>query len=356
VIKFDPGQFKWWLCSLLLAASLFIADRLTVRAEGAVLGFMREHPIPGAALNIVAEAPGRLWFTMPAANAIGSLVVTTTVQFTQYTIPTANSQPYDLAYANGVVWFTERTANKIGRLRISDGVIDEFVLPTANSQPTGIALSPGGFVWVCTRGSHQIIRFDPQSNTFDEYTYAPATAQLEEIAAVTDQRAWATAPSHNEVIFVDRLDAQFPILSVSTLPYLEPVGIAVDVDGQPWVTPHQGNFVLRYAPGTLSLWRPYPIPTSESGPTTIVYRNRGATWELWYVQNASSKAGQVVTRVSSAPVSLRDHPLPTSNAQPWGITVDAAGHAWITSPGSNAIVEWQPPYFEFIYLPLVQTP
>jgi streptogramin lyase len=339
---------------LWLAAYLLIAPCLTARADGQLLGFMREHPIPGAAHNIVAEAPGRLWFTLPAANAIGSLVVTTTVQFTHYVIPTANGQPYDLAYANGLIWFTERTANKIGRLRISDGMIDEFVLPVANSQPTGIAISPGGFVWLCTRGSHQVIRFDPQTNTFDQYSYAPANAQLEEIAAVSDHRAWATAPSHNEVVYVDRLDAQFPILSVSTLPYREPVGVVVDVDGQPWVTPRQANFVLRYASGTLSLWRPYPIPTSDSGPAIITYRNRGSTWELWYVENGSSKAGQVVTKISSAPISFRDHPLPTPNAQPWGITVDANGHVWITSPASNAIVEWHPPYFEFTYLPLVQ--
>jgi hypothetical protein len=45
--------------------------------------------------------------------------------------------------------------------------------------------------------------------------------------------------------------------------------------------------------------------------------------------------------------------LPTANGQPYDIVADSNGHAWITAPGSNVIAEWQPPYVEYTYLPLI---
>ena len=78
--------------------------------------YLSEYPVPGRPQSIAVEAPNRVWFTLPEENQIGRLVVTSPVSYTvtTYTVPTANSQPYDLKYAGGYIWFTERLGNKIG--------------------------------------------------------------------------------------------------------------------------------------------------------------------------------------------------------------------------------------------------
>jgi len=149
-----------------------------------------------APLNLIVERPGRIWFTLPDTSAIGSLIVTSTVefQFTQFTTPTPNSEPYDLAYANGTIWFTEHASNQIGQLDVATGVIQEFAIPTANSAPTGIAVAPNGHVWFTERTGNRLGRFTPGSNTIDEFPYPTTNAQLEDLAIGGDGKIWATAP------------------------------------------------------------------------------------------------------------------------------------------------------------------
>ena len=42
---------------------------------------MEEFDVVGQPLNLVVESPNQVWFTLPAENAIGSLVVTNTVDY-----------------------------------------------------------------------------------------------------------------------------------------------------------------------------------------------------------------------------------------------------------------------------------
>lgn len=351
---------------------------------------MQTHAITGPALNIVAEAPGRVWFTMPENNAIGRLVVTTTVTFTEYVLPTADSQPYDLAYADQAIWFTERAGNKLGRLDVATGDIEEFSLPTANSEPTGIAISPGGYIWYSGRNSNRLGRYLPSANTFEEFLFANYGAQFEDIAAVSDAIVWATAPALNEVAYLDVAKVEraastasstvepdeedgpsfggfavflpavaetrpAPFLFLNTAPYERPMQVVVDSAGLPWFTLRDSGFILRYAPGTLSLWRPYTLPNPDGGPVGLAYRDDGATWSFWYTQSASDEAGHLLTRFTSTPISVRQRPLPgpdgAPGAQPWGIAVDANEHVWIAAGQSNTIIEWRPPFFEFSYFP-----
>lgn len=348
-------RFLFWMGGVLFGLLWMVAAHPVVSAQSNGSAFLREHAIPGAALNIVVEAPGKVWFTLPAANAIGSLVVSPTVTVTLHTIPTANSQPYDLAYANGVIWFTERAGHKLGRLEIASGAIQEYLIPTAGSAPTGIGVSGGGYVWYTASGSNQIGRFNPNTNSFDEYTFGTPNAQFEDIAVVNDDVVWATAPNLDQVVFLDRLDQPNLFSSLDTAPYEGPTNIVLDEAGvrAPWVTLRDSGYILRYAPGTLGLWRPYLIHTLESGPTGIAFRNNGVSWEIWFAQNTSGKAGLLNVRTSTTPISIRDQSLPGSSPQPWGVAVDASGHGWFATGANNTIVEWQPPYFWFAHLPLV---
>jgi virginiamycin B lyase len=95
---------------------------------------------------ITAGPDGALWFSesdvlkTDNANTIGRL--TTTGSFTQFSPPTANSEPQGITVgSDGALWFTEAGGNNIGRVT-TGGNFTEFAVPTANSVPFGIAIGP----------------------------------------------------------------------------------------------------------------------------------------------------------------------------------------------------------------------
>jgi virginiamycin B lyase len=298
---------------------------------------------------------------MPERNAIGSLVVSDTATFTEYPLPTAGSEPYDLAYADGALWFTERLGNRIGRLDVTTGDIVEFPIPTANSEPTGIAVADNGDVWFCLRAGNGLARLTPDSGQIQVYTYAKSNAGLEDLAL--DQRnpadihVWMTASALNKVVEFAFKSGNPVFTSVDTSSPVEtfrrPLGIVVDPTGIPWVSVNESNAILRYAPGTLSLWRPYRLPTPNAGPGQLVFRPNGTIWEFWFVEINSQKVGQLRVLPTGEPLLLLDQPLPSTVGQPWGVAVDEEGHVWVTGNTGNAVAEWLPPYFKFAYLPFV---
>jgi streptogramin lyase len=69
------------------------------------------------------------------AAALGVATQALAQTFTEFPIPTANSEPIGIAPGpDGALWFTEPLVNKIGRITTA-GAITEFPLPTANSTP-----------------------------------------------------------------------------------------------------------------------------------------------------------------------------------------------------------------------------
>jgi streptogramin lyase len=88
---------------------------------------------------------GALWFTELNGNKIGRVTITGT--FTEFPIPTANSQPHGItAGPDGALWFAEFNGNKIGRITTT-GTITEFAIPTASGGSFGITAGPDGALW-----------------------------------------------------------------------------------------------------------------------------------------------------------------------------------------------------------------
>lgn len=326
--------------------------------------FLVEYPLPSeigsAPWRIAIESPGRVWFTMPAENALGRLVVTSTVdfQFTRYEIPTPNSEPYDLVYRPNAIWFTQRTGNQLGRLTISSGDITEYPIPTTNSQPTGIDIAPDGTVWFLQRGANQIASFQPTENQFEEYPYTLAGGQLENVRVQNDDRIWFTAPGVDRLVGFrpSRWGTNSAFFNVPAEPGSQPHDLFVPPDTYPWITAPGVNLIGRYTPTTFSNWRWFALPTANSEPAGIAYSTYNNANEIWYTGRASGKAGRLLTTSGGQIIVLHEIPLPSPNSQPEGIRADSQRHVWIADTGGHAIVEWRPPHFNYIYLPIILKP
>lgn len=350
-----PNRRAALLVGIVLWGVFVLALLLSSRTAMAAPGVLTEYPIPGQPLNLVVQAPGRVWFTLPESNAIGSLVVTSTLdyKFTQYDAPTAGATPYDLAYdGQGSIWFTEKDGNRIARLTISTGLIQEYPVPTPNSAPTGIAVGPDGVVWFTERDGDKLGRFDPTTETFTEFPYQVTGGGTEDVVVHRDGQVRISAPNVNQV-FGYRPDTQLMYSTpthdiASNQPVEEPWSLMLDSRDVLWITARRGNRLGRFMPGTVTFWRWFILPAG-SAPTGIAFDRADGLSRIWFTLSGSGRTGQLVLKSTGDQVSLGQFRLPSPQSGPTGIAVDAQGHVWIAETGTQRIAEWRPPYFERSY-------
>ena len=127
---------------------VWFTERGTAAAPGSKVG--KVDPVTGNVtdytvrvgsrpLGIVAGPDGNMWFTESAAagNRVGR-ISTAGVLLNEYEMPQPNSAPFEPTVGpDGAIWFTQIAGNRIGRLTV-DGTLTEFTVPTANSQPNVI--------------------------------------------------------------------------------------------------------------------------------------------------------------------------------------------------------------------------
>jgi virginiamycin B lyase len=92
----------------------------------------------------------QMWFTELEGNQI-SLFFQSTQEFgLRYSVPTANSRPYDLDVdSQHNVWFSEQTGGKIGRMVVTSTVtFTEFPVPLPQPRIQGLAVDSQDTVWL----------------------------------------------------------------------------------------------------------------------------------------------------------------------------------------------------------------
>lgn len=362
---------KRLLFVLVLGIGLLTAVFLTTSTQAVQTaddtGLVHSFDIPYANGNpqkLVVEQvgpPAKLWFTMPDADAIGQLVVTSTVdfQFQQFQLA-ANSEPYDLVFdaANDFVYFTEHSTNKLGRIDVVTKNIAEFPLLSGGSGPAGIAIAPNGLIWLVQDAANRVTSFNPTNSGFTDYPYTTPNAQPTDVAAINNNEIWFTAPAVNNVVRLTPGNGQFSssaLLLMPGSPTFAPGGVTID-SALPWVSAPSEGLIGRFAPGTLSLWRWYDVSTFAPSPTALTYRANGNQIQIWFVDTASGKAGQLYTD-SNGNLEFRSAIyMPGDDPQPTDIQLDLDGTAWIANSGSGTIVKWDPPYYFDIFLPIIMNP
>jgi len=312
-----------------------------------------EYPVPGNPESVVVEAPNRVWFTLPAQNLIGRLVVTSSVDYAvvTYTVPTPNSYPYDIAYANGAVWFTERDGDKIGRLDTVTGAILEYPVWTSDSEPTGIDVLPGTptRVWFTERAADklgQLVVTDTATTAMYEYDIPVqyVGAEPQDVSIRDALEIWFTAPGVNRIARYrsDEPDEPFDFQYVPDggVPWSI---VAAESGVAAWFTDRGNNRVVAYFPQTTGNFFWYGLPTGNSMPNDLVLTGDF----VW----CTEETGQRVARVTMLSSSV--HEFGVGGGDLGGIAADPDGHVWFAERDAGAIGEWRPPYFRQVFLPLV---
>jgi virginiamycin B lyase len=357
-----PWALLWPLA--LVSLSLIVQPG-SAHAEATAIrdGLHTQYSVPNGPRNLAVEALGRVWFTAPAADAIGVIVVTSPPddEIIRYRVDVLGlpprSEPYDLVYTNNTIWFTLRGASQIGRIDTISRTVELFTPPTQDSRPTGIDLGADGTIWFA-QATNRLGQFDPATGRFTDHPFPDDLyehTRVEKLAVQNTRAIWFTLPDDVVVGNYDPVAEEFFAVPTGRG---SPIGVTIDNQDRPWITASDanGSYVGRYAPGTLGQWGWFNTPTANSGPAGIVTFVDGATREVWFAESQSATAGRLQTfsgfsvrKRESIPVAMAE---PTSS-RPWGITVDSNRHIWVTDLGRNVVYELTPPYISRLYLTTV---
>jgi virginiamycin B lyase len=125
-----------------------------IAKNGATWSLTNEFPLPGQPIPITAGPDNALW----TVDANGKLYRMTTSGTVTSTYTLAGSAEDIITGSDGALWVAEYGSNKIGRITTS-GTINEFTVPTANSLPYAVAFGSDG-VYFTERNANQVGRIN----------------------------------------------------------------------------------------------------------------------------------------------------------------------------------------------------
>jgi virginiamycin B lyase len=250
-----------------------------------------------------------VWFSDYADNGIWSFNILTD-HFTYYNISSSSfAFPQQLVIdPKGDVWFTESFDNSIGELTTTGNQMT-YPLPSQltkiqNSGPFGITENNNTF-WFTDPVANSIGSLSVASNgnsTFHVYNMSNLASSPVGIAVDSEGNVWMTehGPSliaeFNPITRAFRsITSHIPSYFQTSLPYF----VYIDASGNVWFNEHEGNAIGRFTPSDNSLVE-YLIPTEVrsdgniSGALTMSLSPNGTPW---FTEFFAGKVGKVNLQV-----------------------------------------------------------
>ncbi len=318
---------------------------------------IQEFDIPTAnsqPADIATGPDGALWFTERASARIGR--ITTAGQVTEFPL-TAGSQPDGITLGpDGKLWFTEAGSSKIGRIT-KRGRIKEFPTPTYGSAPTRITAGPDGNLWFTESLGSKIGRVTTAGDITEFFTHVPST-NPEDITVGPDGALWFTMfPDPEGMVpgWVGRIttDAQITLFPTQGKDedVVSPLGIASGPDGNLWITgPGNGTIGRVTTAGTVTA---FDLPDGvASSPAFITARGKA----LWFTEAGLgagrprlgpdgglgaaglTELGNKIARITTDG-TIHELDVPTPGSSPTGIALGPSRQIWFTEMAANQIGE-----------------
>ena len=371
----QPIKISFILLGSFLSLSLLLLSFSVQTAVGEAAGsgpvsptVMDHYDVPfanGSPRNLIVEpgsSPPSIWFTMPEADAIGNLVVTSTVdyQFTRY--PVTGVEPFDLAYdsSRDWIWFTLAGSAGIGYFAADNPAVITEVNTLSGENPAFIDVAPGGDVWFTEPAAQQFTRYQLAGSQFEtfEYTYncSPAPcpqATPTHLAVLDDNSVWFIDPVEFYLVEYNPVTQSYNANRVRDnfiQPAFTPSALTMD-DNEPWVGSTSKGWVGRYAPGTLTGFLGFDLPIVNSGINSMAYSEYESR-ELWFTLPDKGRVGMLRLSSNYKFNSYGEARVTEdSSSRPLDIVAAADGNVWIADAGANTIGQWQAPYLLPVYLP-----
>ncbi len=264
--------------------------------------------------------------------------------------------PAALTMSEGSVYVVDRGNGRVEQFSVYGSYMSQFASKGKNGgqleKPVGIAANPStGALYVCDYENERMEEFSPAGKFLTEWETWGSTHEQSFPAGVAvgatgklyivdpwanDVGAWIPPESGGAHL---SFSTQFGSEGTSKGQFKEPVGTAIDGEGDVWVTDYGNDRVEKFGPdGSVSAayGKEGSGKVQFHGPTGIaINKSTGDVYiaDTWNnrVEELSSKGKYVTAFGTSGLGTLK---------QPAGIGVDSAGNVWIADEGNDRLVEF----------------
>ena len=214
-----------------------------------------------------------------------------------------------LAAAAGLAWFA------VGGMASTAPALDEYRVPDAQDIPAALALAPDQSVWFTLESSDAIgVLRDGQ---IQKVPRGGETLEALGLATDRDGGAWVTDITGQSIKHVSTDGVHESIAVPGPLAQLG--RLTVGPDGSVWFADGWGNSVTRLRDGRLE---PFAAAEVNAAPFGVAADGDGTIWATLQIANKLMRIDR-----GGAPTELD---LPSHNATPTDIAIDATGGVWFS--------------------------
>ncbi|MBX5450519.1 SMP-30/gluconolactonase/LRE family protein [Thermogemmatispora sp.] len=314
---------------------------------------IREYPLTRHAegdmlMRPVVDQQGRVWFGVMASNLI-AMFDPQSARWHTVAPPRGRGGLMGMAVAqDGTLWFAEQYANYIGHYEPRTGRFRLYPLPTVTAPdpahkgkeltlpvaPNELLLDRQGQVWFTEMNADALGRLNPATGELRQYPLAShhTVQQLNPYGLASDAygHLWFTESSQNRIGYLDPRTGQIATFVTPDAGAM-PMEIAVDQQGQVWVTTFAHNLLLRFNPLNHQFTRYYaPTPDGSSGGLYGLSLEDGSVWVTVAAANA-------IARLVPEQQRFLYYLVPTTSSFPFGVSAISQRQVWFTEAGANQL-------------------
>jgi len=251
----------------------------------------------GSPGNLTIDRDGNLWFVMQLGNSVVRFNPNKE-EFTEFIIPVANVQPYDLAVdSKNRVWVVEKNSSTISYIDQTTNKMYAIKLKSG-SNLMGIAIDDKDNIWVANVVGNYIGRYNPKTKKFLENPITTPNAQPGRMIFDKSGKLWFCA------VHSQQLGVLFPkkgIFGMVDTPGYNSVPQAVleGSDGKIWYLDSMGG-QIGYFNQVKMTWKIISIPVPDSQPMNMTIDSNQQVWFTLSDREANSIAKMPPTIGTSA--------------------------------------------------------
>jgi streptogramin lyase len=330
-----------------------------------------QYPFPSGTSStpesVTADKFGNIWFSELYTNKLGELKKGAS-SVAEYSMPTANV-PFDSSGSQNVVcgptivktdssgnvWISCDFSNQIDEFFPSNQTFFSYTLPYWQSSPAGFVFDKSGNLWFTAADvdmigeavpnelqngtSYGITEFAPMNSTYT-FTVGHEVDLDGSIQNLTSSlptpSGIALSPDGSTLWITEHVDSSFDSYNINSKTLDKywtsqtydkygysvsfPNGIAVDSEGNVWISEHYGNKIAEFVPSTNRLFE-FPIPCCASdvaGPYNLALGPNGT---VWFVEISGGAIGELKPSNSTQAVTLSTPSLPVAINQTGNVSI-----------------------------------
>ncbi|MEM7333086.1 MAG: hypothetical protein AAF490_13435, partial [Chloroflexota bacterium] len=256
------------------------------------------------------------------------------------------------------MWFTLAGTGQIGHIDVNTEVVTEINIPSGDT-PHGIDIAPNGLIWFAQSGNDTVTSYTETGSVFQDYPYSDSGAQPEEVRVLNASTVWVSLPGVNRIARLDPSGGNFSNVPLQLIPgqaTFTPTGLTLD-GSEPWAASSEMGVIGRHAPGTLSFWIWFQLEIGNFAPTRLDFQDETDANFVWFVDSTNGFAGRLRTDNNGVSEGFLYTAFEEgADANPTDIVVSTDDTVWVVKNGTSEIIQWNPPYFNLTYLPLISKP